>query len=981
MESANLPCHPPPRISADLRAAAPERRFFQYTAMSTTAPDALFWKRKLAAFLHDSPSKALDIAEHEKIAEAGQRRSGNVDVHGQPLAFDHEADWTAAAADRIPFPHWGPSGVRCAYDPARNPFRHPMTGEPLARSDIDFTPATAEDVAQNNQPVTYDYSAFIDPEERARAEFFAHLRLWPRHTQEIHAGFAALPADTRLPDHSIWTHIGIVSAFAGARFEGDRPALLKFQLGPVQDFIAAARSTRDLWSGSYLLSWLMATGLAALAREIGPDSVIFPNLYGQPLFDLRFRDELWKKLNATNDAKRNAWADFEEHEYSDPAVLQTPNLPNVFLALVPASRAAELAAKVETAIREEWKTAIAGSVRSFCEPLFSLQDASVAADANTRFSDQVERHLDIAWQVTEFPGSPEELLALADQHLPKSTDPTLDPVARVRSLITYFTQEMPVEHRDARFYVEGTTPPKSQLNNTGIAWSLAVALNSWQLDATRSLRQFAGTATSGSLGNQAPAHGAKDALTGREAMLFGGSKEWLKKVEILGQPWRNLFRHTDEIGAITLIKRTWHLAYLHNTWGLDPQGMPNTHQLATGESPREYSAEESSITPTNTEDQNCYYALLAFDGDSVGQWISGAMTPKFRTQLAEHCHRAGKLSPRAYFEKHPGTATPAFLDLQRPLSPGYHLQFSAALTNFALHCAARVVNGYGGRILYAGGDDVLAMLPAQHALSCANDLQRVYRGLSPSLSCGLTEIAPGFLSAGKDRSGRPIPLILPGPAATASVGIAIAHFMQPLQDVVRAAQAAEKQAKKLNTHKHAVALRLFKRSGEITEWSCRFDADPHTAKPSPTRPDVDQFRGGLLAAQWLLYALGRDIGSLPGITRPIGDEVLSARFPYRLASLLEPHLCEHGLTDTLTTEQLTDLVTRELAHTIDRQRGPAWSSTEAAGPEGTKARLAEAFLGYFANIPGTPTARLGSLLGLLSTAAFLGRQPALKPTR
>jgi len=35
-------------------------------------------------------------------------------------------------------------------------------------------------------------------------------------------------------------------------------ALLKFQIGPVQEFIAQARSTRDLWSGSFLISWMMA---------------------------------------------------------------------------------------------------------------------------------------------------------------------------------------------------------------------------------------------------------------------------------------------------------------------------------------------------------------------------------------------------------------------------------------------------------------------------------------------------------------------------------------------------------------------------------------------------------------------------------------------------------------------------------------------------------------------------------------------------
>ncbi len=938
---------------------------------TSPAPTADFWKRKLAAFLHDSPSKPLDIAEHETVAQAGARRSGNVDNEGNPLAFDHEADWTAAAADRIPFPHWGPSGVRCAYDPLTNPFRHPFNGEPLTRRDITFTPATAEDIAQNNQPVSYDYSAFADPSERARAEFFAHWRLWPRHTQEIHAGFAALPADTRLPDHTIWAHIGVVSAFAGAGYKEDQPALLKFQLGPVQEFIAAARSTRDLWSGSFLLSWLMSAGLAALAAEVGPDAVIFPNLYGQPLIDLRFRDTLWKKLNAGNDPTRHVWGDLSSHEYSDPSAFQTPNLPNVFLALIPLSRASSLAALVEKSIRDEWQN-IAQAVASFSDPLFKLRDPTVASDALARFAAQVSRHLDLTWQVTAFPDTPEELLAQADTYLPKVTESMTDPVERVRRVLDYFTGEMPEKDRDARFYRENVNAPKSRLNNIGIAWSLAVALNGWQLDAARSLRLFGGLPPSSGQGNRAPVHGGKDALTGRDAMLFGGDSDWLKKVHDLGGIWKNLFRHADEIGAITLVKRTWHVAFLRAKWGFTPQPMPNTHQIATGKLPENYEAEEGQSTPADSEGQDRYYALLAFDGDSIGQWVSGEKTPKFSTQLATHCHRSGKLSPHAYFAAHPGTAVPAFLDLQRPLSPGYHLQFSAALSNFALHCAPRVVRAYGGSVLYAGGDDVLAMLPAEHALACADDLQRVFRGLSPTLPCGIVEIAPGFLSVAKDHAGRPIPLIVPGPTATASVGLAIAHFMQPLQDVVRAAHAAEKQAKKI-PGKHALTLKLFKRSGEITEWTTRFDADAHSAAATPTEPT--SHRGGLLAAQWLLFALGRDVGSLPGFDRVTGDEVLSSKFPYRLAALLEPHLAEHGLSDSLTSDQLTELVSRELDHVVDRQRGDDWPSPSA---DDTKTRLRKALLDYLANLPGHTTEKLRALLGLLAAAAFLGRQPALK---
>lgn len=49
-------------------------------------------------------------------------------------------------------------------------------------------------------------------------------------------------------------------------------------LGPVQDFIAAARRSRDLWFGSWLLSDLSKATAEALARECGVDSLVFPGV-------------------------------------------------------------------------------------------------------------------------------------------------------------------------------------------------------------------------------------------------------------------------------------------------------------------------------------------------------------------------------------------------------------------------------------------------------------------------------------------------------------------------------------------------------------------------------------------------------------------------------------------------------------------------------------------------------------------------------
>ena len=48
----------------------------------------------------------------------------------------------------------------------------------------------------------------------------------------------------------------------------------------------------------------------------------------------------------------------------------------------------------------------------------------------------------------------------------------------------------------------------------------------------------------------------------------------------------------------------------------------------------------------------------------------------------------------------------------RAVSPNRHLVISAALNDFALHAVPAVIEReHAGRVIYAGGDDVLAMLP------------------------------------------------------------------------------------------------------------------------------------------------------------------------------------------------------------------------------------------------------------------------------
>jgi len=924
-----------------------------------------FWKAKLAAYLHDPPSKALDIATHGERADAAFRQAGFIDTEVGKY-FDY-ADETAATADRLPFPSSRLAALRCAFDGIRNAFRHPLNGTPFPFHEEFTTVETAFEGENTTQPALTDSSLANLPNDTARwrARFFAHWRLWPRHAMQKDYRLAFLPADTRIPDHSIWTHMQVVSALAGCVGPDKvwHPAFLKFQLGPVQEFIAAARSIRDLWSGSYLLSWLMAAGLKKLSELVGPDAVIFPNLREQPLFDLHWREDLWSKVSISG--QRSVWESLQ-WELRD---LLTPNLPNVFLAVVPDAHAAELAQAVCNAIQDEWKR-ISDAVWNACEQagLTADEGGFTAAQRKARFDTQVERFLSLSWQVTPWPSSLEAALKLADGFA--SEMPIQQARARVQAIVDMAEKQMPMEHRDPRFYTDAT---KTKLNNLGLGWSVILAFNSWQLDAVRQTRAFPAANTGGW---QVGTFNNKDALTGREEAVAGG-RTWTDRAEKAGAPWATLFKHDDWLGAPTLIKRVWHYAYLAaEPWNLktDPANfpMPNTRGIAIHEPEREIEEEEQSI------EKERYFAVLTLDGDEIGKWVSGEKTPKLETQLADYkdVFEGQRRGVKQYFEQ---PEFKNFLQTQRPLYPSYHLQFSEALSNFALLCARPIVEAFDGRLIYAGGDDVLALLPADTALACAQALRMAFQG-DPKIKetlhrhaaelrdrhlrkqardleaspppyyqklaaerCLLHGEHKGFLQRldRVDQQNQPIPFLVPGPAADCSVGIAIAHYTHPLQDVIQEARAAQKHAKK-QLGRSALAVTLIKRSGETIQWGCNWDS------------------GGLEA-----YLL---------MSQALQDKIISARFPYRLIELTSKYINHTASpkdnthqTDFFDEQVAIKVLEKEISFVAERQRGPKYDPAKVQ-------EICEAIL-QFLNHGSlkTPCQKIAALIGLCQTVAFIVR--------
>lgn len=127
-------------------------------------------------------------------------------------------------------------------------------------------------------------------------------------------------------------------------------------------------------------------------------------------------------------------------------------------------------------------------------------------------------------------------------------------------------------------------------------------------------------------------------------------------------------------------------------------------------------------------------------------------------------------------------------------SPDDHRGFSKALAGFAGD-AQEIVKERNGVLVYAGGDDVLAFLPVDECLRCARNLHDVFGGTLANY-------------------GKP----------TLSVGIAIGHFMENLEDLLNYGRAAEKASK--TPDRDGLAVHLYKRGGAPIQIRARWGDNP-----------------------------------------------------------------------------------------------------------------------------------------------------------
>lgn len=898
--------------------------------------DTPIWQTKVAARLHDPAEKALvllrDPAGHENgTSLALTRLLYQSPLPGDAIPPDSEselafscfrsgipkaiyerirrADWWAAAADRPQWPvqriaiadrtilaHPPEAQVRWTNEPV---LIHPLSG---GQTDLKFLGDTDVESIQQH---SFDHFASMleklgagkQDELDWRKIALALWRFGPEIREEKDASvlgelWKVLPADTRVPDHSIWDHLDLVSAFAGA-FAADpkqEAALLALSIGPVQSFIAAARKTEDLWAGSHLLSRLAWEAMRPLCEVLGPDAILFPRLRGIPQVDVW----LIEKMGLPQEwFAGQPWM----NERPDANPLFSAALPNRCVAVVPASRAEELAQKCRESVRA-WLLDLGLKTVDRLLETAELRQANAPRDETIAAYGQVRQQLrdfpEVHWAVTPF-----SLARPRDAVMQRDLE--IDPLRR--AMAPFFGGG---EDSNPGFLA---TPAWDVLQrhidwpgntafydpNPGVLYPAFYELNERLMAAAKSVRPF----------SQQDERGWRCTLT--------GETEWLTHDrELLDVPRGQRLSRTDKrfkqgqhhetlwtrvaekkpswaragehLGALPAIKRLWPDLFSEEvakyTGATKERFVVSTHSMALAHQIRVWLESGAALTKDQeprlksatrvalpaqlaactewqdridlaaripgviedareTEEEQKlaearrfvrglfrrgedeapplenYYALILMDGDHMGAILAGDESAGTSIRFLESFHP----SVRGLFNNAGGLLR-QYAHQRRPVSPNRHLAISGALNDFSQIVVKHVLeHEFAGRVIYSGGDDVLAMLPVADALGAIKRLRQAYRGSGDDEFDRRTAQSRLLLRNGfAYLKGRLMRMM--GPNATASCGVVVAHHQTPLSLVLRELRAAERAAKNFRrtvngreVDRNAWHIRILKRSG------------------------------------------------------------------------------------------------------------------------------------------------------------------------
>lgn len=731
------------------------------------------WSLKLATFLHDPPEKALilfhkshEAKRDEILQEMGLQYDKRLDT----------ADHIASAMQRLDIPEkFRMDNAKncnehiCFKGPFRPVFKHTLSGEEQDFREI------------NNYLAEFGYEELLKRcqfhPETVRRFFYendwknTYLALWRYLPEEYPLGYL-LPADTRIPDHSIWDHLDITTAITSCL--GDM-GLFSLKIPAVQEFISQSRKLSDLWASSHIFSTIIFEGIKVIIDELGPDCIIYPHLRGNPMLDFFFARE--KVISKRHNQK------FQEQ-------IRIANFPNTFLSFVPSSKAEELSKRIEERIRHKWKE-IANIALSL------LRVYGIHIDENL-WNHQSNNTIEIFSTWLNF-------FNLDSFNDIKDNLPTN--LRKMQETWLSFIKEVEKRSNYGHFYLLTYELLGILLKQKSSFWS------TWIEEPKTSKCLMCGRRNTV----------IKRDSKGEYSYWNGNRWEDIKEVS---RDFRFILKDRERLCSVCLIKRLYgwkRKSIFKEIFKVDPPRWESVVNVAAFDfierakaddqirrAIRDYGVEliykqewkEEEFAKRlpselkerferlweTTGEPNKYYAILMMDGDRIGKVLSGENLPNFE----EFLHPKFK---RKILEWEKGRN---LLNMKRMLTPSHHMAISRAMKDFSIHKVPEIIKkNYKGFLVYAGGDDILALFPTNEVLKAAKKLQDFFR--SDFYEIEVNADKRKVMGLGKNMS--------------MSAGIVFAHYKYPLYDVIEKVREAEKKAKN-EYGRNAFYMTFIKHSGE-----------------------------------------------------------------------------------------------------------------------------------------------------------------------
>ncbi|MDO5675302.1 MAG: type III-B CRISPR-associated protein Cas10/Cmr2 [bacterium] len=883
-----------------------------------------YWQDKLSLWLHDPVHKMLDIRGHEARAAEIARL---LEVSVPDKATYQNADMIAAGLTRAALPKYSEDERQ---NGAVNFREKPVLTHPLVQAaSLELEPGTAqrieavqqeltrlltedlgldkeadalEKIPEETRPLSGFFNKTNSPEGWAQALYFylffaLQKRLRQENVGNLGGLWELLPADSRMPDHPVWHHVGLTSAIGSCMAEdaGHDIALAVFSITPVQAFIGKARKLRDHWTGSVLLSYLAFTGIRHVAETLGPDHIVYPSLHNQTLVEAWIGKEfhLERFLKEEDAALKK-----QQDEGASIA-----SFPNKFVFLAPAEKVEAICQKIEASVQAEWLR-VARLVQDF---LVKRYGAGAALQA--LFEHQIADY----WQ---FNHAGCRLAGLADADK-AALEALLHPQkwSQERETVDAFAQAYGQSAQTtARLYGATHTLAQSLLaaakmkpnrlrkeqqgekcplcGEHEVLHDFAQAGETSAGEYGKAVRHFWDSVREKKNAEDSFAQiGESERLCAvctikrflPRVMSWSGNKE-----EILAK----VFRDADKFPSTTEMAARLYLQRLTGKVTITREEYPHLvdalHQAESETADDERSQAMQAIIKEGKDkdirftDRDKYYALLLMDGDKMGDLINGQT-------LSATWHDVLHPDLQARFQQRdfqPASALRGCMNEKRLLNPALHAAISDGLNSFARYGVAPVVERLQGRLIYAGGDDVCAILPLDAALDAADAIRKAYTMGFVRYSTDGAEELPGTSTPDGSKLGLHL-----GKAEKISISAAIvlAHHKEPLREVLRDAHRVLDGIAKERASRNALAIRLKKRSGGDRDLWLNWDA------PNP-------------------YCNETLLTSLKAVMADVSGDFLGSSLLYRLSDLQQA--IAPLVTDESTRAANRELIVRLIAYEV-----------------------------------------------------------------